>query len=355
MPSLLVTGGAGFIGTNFVRYWCARHPDDRIVVLDALTYAGNRANLDDLIEARRIKFVEGDICDTALVEALLAAETLDTIVHFAAESHVDRSITGPAAFVRTNVVGTESLLSSAKQVWLGKGIRPHRFHHISTDEVFGALGPDHPAFTEETPYAPNSPYAATKAAADHLVRAYHRTYGLEVTTTNCSNNFGPYQYPEKLIPLCLINALTGTALPIYGDGQQIRDWLHVDDHSRGIELVLKSGKVGETYNIGANREWTNLELVHSLCDLVDRQFAAVPALAEKFPDAPPSRKTSTRDLITFVTDRPGHDRRYAINGTKIRRDLGFEPQMGHAEALERTVRWYIDNESWWRAVLEKSR
>jgi dTDP-glucose 4,6-dehydratase len=355
MPRLLVTGGAGFIGTNFVRYWRARHPDDPIVVLDALTYAGNRGNLDDLIDAQRVKFVEGDICDGALVETLLVDEGVDTIVHFAAESHVDRSITGPAAFVRTNVVGTESLLSAAKEVWLGRGGRLHRFHHISTDEVFGALGPNDPAFTEETPYAPNSPYAATKAAADHLVRAYHRTYGLEVTTTNCSNNFGAYQYPEKLIPLCLINALTGKTLPIYGDGRQIRDWLHVDDHSRGIELVLTSGKVGETYNIGADRELPNLELVGTLCDLLDRQFAAVPELIEKFPDAPPSHKASTRELISFVADRPGHDRRYAVDGAKIRRELGFEPAMGHAEALERTVRWYIDNEAWWRALLEKSR
>jgi dTDP-glucose 4,6-dehydratase len=352
MPKLLVTGGAGFIGTNFVRYWCAHHPGDAIVVLDALTYAGNRANLGDLIEAGRITFVEGDICDAALVERVLIEHELDTIVHFAAESHVDRSITGPAAFVRTNVMGTESLLSAAREVWLGRGeSRQHRFHHISTDEVFGALGPNDPAFTETTPYAPNSPYAASKAAADHMVRAYHRTYGLQVTTTNCSNNLGPYQFPEKLIPLCLINALTGKPLPVYGDGRQIRDWLHVEDHCRGIELVLRSGKVGETYNIGANCEWANLDLVRTLCDALDRAFSADPMLSARFLDAPPSRKAATRELITFVTDRPGHDRRYAVDSAKIRRELGFRDTIRQAEALEQTIRWYLEHESWWRETL----
>ena len=353
MRKVLVTGGAGFIGTNFVRYWTARHPDDVVVVLDALTYAGNRANLDDLIDAGRIGFVKGDICDSDLVDDLLTDHDLDTIVHFAAESHVDRSITGPAAFVRTNVVGTEVLLSAARDAWLGNGARkPHRFHHISTDEVFGALGPNDPAFTEQTPYAPNSPYAASKASADHLVRAYHRTYGLKVTTTNCSNNFGPYQFPEKLIPLCLINALTGKALPIYGDGMQIRDWLHVEDHCRGIELVMESGKVGETYNIGANCEWANLDLVGSLCDVLDRKFGADAHLRERFPDAPAGDGGSMRDLITFVTDRPGHDRRYAVNSAKIRRDLGFKDTISHQDALEQTIDWYLDHESWWRALLK---
>ena len=356
MRRLLVTGGAGFIGTNFVRSWCARHPDDLVTVLDALTYAGNRANLDDLIAASRITFIEGDICDGALVERLLSEQSLDTIVHFAAESHVDRSITGPAAFVRTNVVGTETLLSAAKQAWLGSGRRkPHRFHHISTDEVFGALGPSDPAFTEDTPYAPNSPYAASKAAADHLVRAYHRTYGLEVTTTNCSNNFGPYQFPEKLIPLCLIKALDGQPLPVYGDGQQVRDWLHVEEHCRGIELVLEKGMVGETYNIGAHCERVNLELVRSLCATLDKFFGADPGLRERFPNAPPSRDAATAELITFVTDRPGHDRRYAVDSRKIRRDLGFRDRMPHEEALERTIRWYLDHEPWWRAALARAK
>jgi dTDP-glucose 4,6-dehydratase len=355
MRRLLVTGGAGFIGANFVHYWCARHTDDRIVVLDALTYAGNRANLDDLIEACRISFVEGDICDGSLVARLLNEESLDTIVHFAAESHVDRSITGPAAFVRTNVVGTETLLSAARDAWLGSGKPlPHRFHQISTDEVFGALGPSDPAFTEETPFAPNSPYAASKAAADHLVRAYNKTYGLDVTTTNCSNNFGPYQFPEKLIPLCLIKALDGQPLPVYGDGQQVRDWLHVEEHCRGIELVLEAGTVGETYNIGANCERVNLDLVSSLCDMLDRLFRADPDLRDRFPKAPPSRGVSSRELITFVTDRPGHDRRYAVDSSKIRRELGFRDALGHEQALEQTIRWYLDHEPWWRAALAKS-
>jgi len=263
MADLLVTGGAGFIGANFVRYWRTRHPDARIVVLDALTYAGNRANLDGIAE---VTLVVGDIRDTPLVERLLQAEQLDTLVHFAAESHVDRSIDGPDAFVDTNVQGTHSLLKAARAVWLDRGSgRPHRFHHISTDEVYGSLGPDDPPFSESTPYAPNSPYAASKAGSDHLVRAYHHTFGLQTTVTNCSNNYGPYQFPEKLIPLFVINCLTGRPLPIYGDGLNVRDWLHVEDHCRGIELALARGRPGESYNIGGGEAVPNLRVIDAMC------------------------------------------------------------------------------------------
>jgi dTDP-glucose 4,6-dehydratase len=270
MANLLITGGAGFIGTNFVHYWSRHHADDLLVVLDALTYAGNRANIDGL----PLTFVEGDIRDTDLVRRLLSEHAIDTIVHFAAESHVDRSIEGPDAFIDTNINGTHSLLKAARSEWLDAGTgRPHRFHHISTDEVYGSLGPDDPAFSETTPYAPNSPYAASKAASDHLVRAYNRTYGLQTSITSCSNNYGPYQYPEKLIPLFLNNCLTGQKLPIYGDGMNVRDWLHVEDHCRGIELVLQRGRPGEAYNIGGGEELPNLILIDTLCSTVDRLFA----------------------------------------------------------------------------------
>lgn len=284
MARLLITGGAGFIGANFVRFWRDRHRDDAIVVLDALTYAGNRANLAGIAD---IRFVQGDINDVALVVRLLGDESLDTIVHFAAESHVDRSISGPAAFITANVQGTYALLEAAKTVWLARGSgRPHRFHHISTDEVYGSLDAHAAPFTESSAYAPNSPYAASKAASDHLVRAYHRSYGLQTTTTNCSNNYGPFQFPEKLIPLFLINALEGRTLPIYGDGLNVRDWLHVEDHCRGIARVLAHGRVGETYNIGGNCELTNLALVDALCAELDAAFTADPALAQRFAHAP---------------------------------------------------------------------
>src|SRR5579872_38331 len=267
MPKLLVTGGAGFIGTNFVRYWRMTHPDDAIVVLDALTYAGRRQNLTDLPD---VAFVQGNICDQTLVEALLRDHGIDTLVHFAAESHVDRSIAGPDAFVETNIVGTHVLLKAARQAWLDTGAgRPHRFHHVSTDEVYGTLGPSDPAFTEATPYAPNSPYAASKAASDHLVRAYNRTFGLQTTISNCSNNYGPYQFPEKLIPLFISNALHGKPLPIYGDGQNVRDWLHVDDHCRAIDLILSKGKPGEVYNVGGGHETSNLAVIDTICSAID--------------------------------------------------------------------------------------
>jgi dTDP-glucose 4,6-dehydratase len=352
MANLLVTGGAGFIGANFVHYWVKRHPQDRVIVLDALTYAGNRHNLAPV--ADRCKLVIGDIGDTKLVESLLREHAIDTLVHFAAESHVDRSITGPDAFVTTNIVGTHSLLKAARAVWLaGSGV-PHRFHHISTDEVFGSLTPEAPAFTERHQYQPNSPYSASKAASDHLVRAYHHTYGLQVTTSNCSNNYGPYHFPEKLIPLCITNLLLGKPLPIYGDGRNVRDWLYVEDHARGIECVLQRGKVGETYNIGGNNERSNLDVVGELCRVMDELFADDAQLAQRFPAALAAQGRASREAITFVADRPGHDLRYAIDATKARSELGYEPLESFATGLRKTVRWYLDNDGWWRAVLDGS-
>ncbi len=350
---LLVTGGAGFIGANFVHYWLREHPDARVVVLDALTYAGNRANLDPVRHHPGLRFVHGDIRDTALAAALLREEALDTLVHFAAESHVDRSIQGPDAFIDTNVNGTHSLLKAARQVWLEEGRTPaHRFHHVSTDEVYGSLGPTDPAFSETTPYAPNSPYAASKAASDHLVRAYHHTYGLAVTTSNCSNNYGPYHFPEKLIPLTLVNLLDGKPAPVYGNGRNIRDWLYVEDHCRGIARVLVQGRTGETYNIGGNNEWANIDIVRHLCELIDRSFAADPALRARFPHAAPAQGQPSAGLIRFVQDRPGHDRRYAIDATRIRRELGFAPQETFATGMAKTLAWYLAHEDWWRAVMD---
>lgn len=351
MSHLLVTGGAGFIGANFVHYWRQHHPHDSVTVLDALTYAGNRANLSG---ANSVRLVEADIRDTLLIEDLLRKQNIDTIVHFAAESHVDRSIHGPAAFVETNVIGTMNLLTAARSVWLsGKG-KPHRFHHVSTDEVYGSLGATDPAFSETTAYAPNSPYSASKAASDHLVRAWHHTYGLQVTTSNCSNNYGPYQFPEKLIPLFLINALHGRSLPIYGDGMQIRDWLHVEDHCRGIESVLKYGRIGETYCIGGGAELPNITVIETLCNAVDAAFAADPNLAQRFPDAPAAHGRATASLKTTVADRPGHDRRYAIDETKARAELGYVPARDFTTGFASTLAWYLANEAWWRAILDGS-
>jgi dTDP-glucose 4,6-dehydratase len=356
MARLLVTGGAGFIGANFVHYWTRQYPDDRIVVLDALTYAGNRASLEPVASHPAYRFVCGDIRDRELVTSLLGDEKLDTLVHFAAESHVDRSIHEPDAFIRTNVTGTYHLLEAVRDVWLGRDDAPttHRFHHVSTDEVYGTLGPDDPAFTEETPYAPNSPYAASKAASDHLVRSYHHTYGLRVTTSNCSNNYGPYQFPEKLIPLMIVNALTGKPLPVYGDGSNIRDWLYVDDHCRGIDLVITDGRVGETYNIGGNCERNNISIVREICGLIDRRFATDKGLSTVYKESPAARGESTERLITYVRDRPGHDWRYAIDASRIRNELGYAPQEDFESGLERTLDWMLANESWWRAVMDGS-
>ncbi|WOE74799.1 dTDP-glucose 4,6-dehydratase [Alterisphingorhabdus coralli] len=349
MSKLLVTGGAGFIGGNFVHYWNKKHPDDELVVLDSLTYAGNRSTLAG---AEQTELIEGDIRDQGLVEHLLREHAITTIVHFAAESHVDRSITGPDAFIDTNILGTNSLLKAARAVWLaGDGVE-HRFHHISTDEVFGSLGADDPAFSETTPYAPNSPYSASKAASDHLVRAYHHTYGLEVTTSNCSNNYGPYQYPEKLIPLFCLNALSGKPLPIYGDGMNVRDWLHVEDHCRGIDACLNRGQPGETYNIGGGAEMSNMAVIDKICAEIDRTFDEIDGLAERYPDAPAARGEKSEMLKTFVADRAGHDRRYAIDESKVRAELGYSPQWTFSAGINQTIRWYLKNESWWNKLLK---
>lgn len=337
---LLVTGGAGFIGTNFVHYWLSTYPDTTIVVLDALTYAGRYENLAPLVGQANFHFVQGDILDQTLVESLLRDEQLETIIHFAAESHVDRSIYGPDAFLKTNIDGTHSLLKAAKKVWLEENpTKAHRFHHVSTDEVYGTLSATDPAFSETTPYAPNSPYAASKAASDHLVRAYHHTYGLQTSTSNCSNNYGPYQYPEKLIPLAIARLLQGQSVPIYGDGQQIRDWLYVEDHNRGIDLILRQGKVGETYNIGGNNEQTNLNLIHTLCQLLDQRF-------------PHSPHVPHQQHITYVTDRPGHDRRYAIDNTKICQQLGYQPVETFHSGLSKTLAWYLNHPEFWQSDIQ---
>ena len=353
---LLVTGAAGFIGANFVHYWMENYPEDTVIAFDALTYAGNLANLDPVKDSARFRFVHGDIIDQNLVESLLRDDGIDTVVHFAAESHVDRSITGPDAFIDTNIIGTHSLLKAARQVWLVEGLckENHRFHHISTDEVYGTLGPNDPAFSEDTAYAPNSPYSASKAASDHLVRAYHHTYGLQVTTSNCSNNYGPYHFPEKLIPLVITNILFDKALPIYGDGQQIRDWLYVSDHARGIDLILKKGRVGETYNIGGINEWANLDIVNLICKLMDEAFANNPALAKQFPEASSAIAGKSAGLITYVKDRPGHDRRYAIDPTKANTVLGYQPQESFETGIRKTLDWYLHNEGWWKSVMDGS-
>lgn len=338
---LLVTGGAGFIGSNFVHHWCSVYPDDRVVVLDALTYAGNRRNLASLEGQENFRFVRGDICDRSLVDELLQAENIDTVAHFAAESHVDRSILGPAAFVQTNVVGTFTLLEAFRQHWAAKNKQGnHRLLHVSTDEVYGSLSPSDPAFTETTPYAPNSPYSASKAGSDHLVRAYYHTYGLPTIITNCSNNYGPYQFPEKLIPLMCINSLIGKQLPVYGDGQNVRDWLYVGDHCSALDVVIHKGVPGETYNIGGNNEVKNIDLVQMLCQLMDE-------LAPQLPVRPCEK------LIQFVKDRPGHDRRYAIDASKIKTQLGWTPQETIAGGLRRTVEWYLTHRDWWEALLSE--
>lgn len=356
MARLLVTGGAGFIGVNFVHYWSERYPDDRVVVLDALTYAGNLASLESVSGHEQYRFVKGDIVDREAIEALLREEQIDTVVHFAAESHVDRSIVGPGAFIETNIVGTHSLLQAARSVWLDSEDAPnsHRFHHVSTDEVFGSLGPSDPGFSETTPYAPNSPYSASKAASDHLVRAYHHTYGLQVTTSNCSNNYGPYQFPEKLIPLMIVNALDGKALPVYGDGSNIRDWLYVEDHVRGIDLVINRGAVGETYNIGGNEERANIDIVRTICRRLDDAFSGDPMLAKRFPNAPAASGKPSESLITWVRDRPGHDWRYAIDASRVETELGFSPKHDFPSGLTKTINWMLDQEPWWRSVMDGS-
>jgi dTDP-glucose 4,6-dehydratase len=352
---LLITGGAGFIGSNFVRHWLGKHPADRIVVLDALTYAGNLSSLGSALEHPSLSFIRGDICDAALVQSLLRDQCLDTIVHFAAESHVDRSISDSGVFIQTNVSGTHTLLEAVRKVWLQeRAVEQHRFHHVSTDEVYGSLGEADPAFTEKTPYAPNSPYAASKAASDHLVRAYHHTYGLSTTISNCSNNYGPYHFPEKLIPLMIVNILSGRPLPIYGDGANVRDWLHVSDHCRAIELILSRGSAGAVYNVGGRAESKNLDLVRLLCAVADEFFREQPELLAHYPQCPAVRGQSTATLIQFVKDRPGHDRRYAIDCGRIETELGFKRSLVLETGLRDTFSWYVANEKWWRGVMDGS-
>lgn len=340
MRNILVTGGAGFIGSNFVRYLLREEHEVQIVNLDALTYAGSLENLRDLPDPDRHTFVQGNICDRSLVDELLLRNHIDTVVHFAAESHVDRSILGPEQFIQTNIVGTFTLLEAVKKMWLVEKNLPveeARFHHISTDEVYGSLESNDPPFSETTLYAPSSPYSATKAASDHLVRAYGHTYGLPETITNCSNNYGPYQFPEKLIPLMILNAFGGHPLPIYGDGQQVRDWLFVEDHCDAIWTVLKEGKPGETYNVGGDNQPTNLNVVQTLCEMLDEYV-------------PGSENVPHDGLITFVADRPGHDRRYAMNITKIKDELDWHPHQSFESGLLRTVDWYLNHPEWIDAI-----
>ena len=332
--TILVTGGAGFIGANFVLEWLSTS-DETVVNVDVLSYAGNLESLKSIQGDDRHVFVNGDICDRALVEHVLASHRPRAIVHFAAESHVDRSIHGPEAFVRTNVQGTTVLLECARRYWTeqaGEDKAVFRFHHVSTDEVYGSLMPGEPAFTEDRAYQPNSPYAASKASSDHLVRAWHQTFGLPVVTTNCSNNFGPFQFPEKLIPLMIVNALAGKPLPVYGDGQQLRDWLYVSDHCRAVRDVLARGRVGETYNVGGGSDRSNLEVVRAVCALLDEM--------RPDPSGPYGR------LISHVADRPGHDRRYAIDARKIASELGWRPLETFESGIRKTIRWYLENPGW---------
>jgi dTDP-glucose 4,6-dehydratase len=340
MPdTILVAGGAGFIGSCFVRL-CAERTDWQIVNLDKLTYAGNPETIGEHLKAGRATLVRADIGERETVRRLLAEHRPSAVLHFAAESHVDRSISGPAAFVQTNVVGTFSLLEEFRAYWERNGKKSDlRFLHVSTDEVYGSLGPDDPAFSETTAYAPNSPYSASKAGSDHLVRAYHHTYGLPTLTTNCSNNYGPYHFPEKLIPLMILKGLAGEKLPVYGKGDNIRDWLYVEDHARALRLVLEKGRIGESYNIGGHNERTNLEVVRAICAHLDEMDPA---------GAPHDR------LISFVTDRPGHDKRYAIDAGKIERELGWTPQETFESGLRKTVAWYLENRDWWQAILNGS-
>jgi len=340
---ILVTGGCGFIGANFVRLILEYYPEWRVVNLDKLTYAGNLENLKGIEEGDQYRFVKADICDVQAMKELFAEEQIDSVVHFAAESHVDRSITGPADFIQTNIVGTFSLLEAARKTWLEckwEGNAP-RFLHVSTDEVYGSLG-DSGMFTETTPFDPRSPYSASKASSDHLVNAYFHTYGLPVVITNCSNNYGPYQFPEKLIPLVFHNSMTGKELPIYGDGKYVRDWLYVQDHCEAIVEVLVKGKNGQSYNIGGNNEKQNLEVVTLICDTLDKKIGL------------PESGQPRRNLITFVKDRPGHDRRYAIDASFIKEQLGWEPRVTFEEGVEKTVDWYLDNQEWVSSVIDGS-
>ncbi|HMD88902.1 MAG TPA: dTDP-glucose 4,6-dehydratase [Anaerolineaceae bacterium] len=344
MRNVLVTGGAGFIGSNFIHYALLSEPNVRIINLDALTYAGSLENLRDLPDPDRYTFVKGDICDSSLVINLLQENKIDTIVHFAAESHVDRSILAPAQFIQTNIIGTFTLLEAARHFWLDEKALPQksaRFHHVSTDEVFGSLQIAQPSFSEKTAYTPNSPYSASKAASDHLVRAYFHTYGLPVTITNCSNNYGPRQFPEKMVPLMILNAQEGRPLPVYGDGKQVRDWLYVKDHCEAILKVIQEGKLGETYNVGGNNQPSNLDVIYLICKLLDKHY-------------PESKHVPHDQFIQFVTDRPGHDRRYAMDIRKIQQELGWQPRESLETGMAKTIEWYLNHMEWVEAIRQRA-
>ncbi|MFQ5480700.1 MAG: dTDP-glucose 4,6-dehydratase [Thermodesulfobacteriota bacterium] len=345
--NILITGGAGFIGSNFTRRLLKNSPEADVTVLDKLTYAGNLGNLGELMKKENFSFEKGGIEDAPLVERLFAEKDFDIVVNFAAESHVDRSILGPKVFLETNIMGTFTLLEAARSAWLtgGRDIDKRRFIHVSTDEVYGSLG-EEGYFTESTPYQPNSPYSASKAASDHLARAYYHTYGLPVITTNCSNNYGPYQFPEKLIPLIIINALKGEKLPVYGDGANIRDWIYVEDHCAAVLAVMRKGLPGEVYNIGGRNEQKNLDIVNLICSIVDKMITEYSELAGEYPF-----NKARKELITFVTDRPGHDRRYAIDSAKIEQELGWQATTDFTHGMEKTVAWYVKNRSWWEAII----
>lgn len=352
MQSVLITGGAGFIGQNLVHAWRSARPDDRLTVLDAMTYAANIRSLEPLIADRSIRFVKGGIGDAALLHHLFEEHRFTRVAHLAAESHVDRSITDPEAFLQTNVLGTFTLLKAALDHWrVASALDSARFLHVSTDEVYGSLGWTDRAFTESSPYRPNSPYAASKASSDHLVRAFVATYDMPALITNCSNNYGPYQHPEKLIPLMIIHALEDKPLPIYGDGSNVRDWLHVADHCDALMSVIERGRLGETYNVGGGNERNNRDVVDLICDTIDRAFAADPGLAARFPSCPAASGGSCRSLITYVTDRPGHDHRYAIDATRLSSELGNRCSVGFDDGLSQTVCWYLGHETWWRDVI----
>jgi dTDP-glucose 4,6-dehydratase len=351
MQSVLITGGAGFIGQNLVHAWRAARPQDRLVIVDAMTYAANVRSLQPLIADRSIAFVKGDVGDAALMRRLFDEHQFTRVAHLAAESHVDRSIADPEAFLQTNVLGTFTLLKAALDAWRSAATLDRaRFLHVSTDEVYGSLEAADPAFSESSPYRPNSPYAASKAASDHLVRSFVATYELPALITNCSNNYGPYQHPEKLIPLMIIHALEGKPLPIYGDGSNVRDWLHVSDHCEALIGVIENGRAGETYNVGGGNERNNRDVVGLICDTLDRAFAADPGLASRFPSCPAAAGRSCRSLISYVTDRPGHDHRYAIDATKLADELGHRCSVDFDGGLGQTVRWYLEQEDWWRDV-----
>lgn len=351
MAKILVTGGAGFIGSNLIRF-ILRHTAHEVINVDALTYAGNLESLTDLETDGRYSFVHADIVDAGAVKSMFESHAPDAVMHLAAESHVDRSIDGPGQFIQTNIIGTYNLLQAAKAHFesLDESKRAaFRFHHISTDEVYGSLTMGDPGFTEQTPYDPHSPYSASKASSDHLVRAWADTFGLPVLITNCSNNYGPYQFPEKLVPVVILNAIHGRNIPVYGTGENVRDWLYVEDHAEALVTVLQSGTPGETYNIGGNNERSNLELVKMICQVLDEILP--PASNARLAESANANIDSYETLITFVTDRPGHDLRYAIDASKIRKELGWEPKEGVEDGFRKTIRWYLENESWWQRIL----